>query len=429
MFVDIAHFWWAVPFAVAGLPAFFALAYGVAAIAAWKIGTRGVAGAVIFALLWFLADYARGYMLTGFPWNLEGYAWGNVLPMLQITSVMGIYGLTLVTLLAACLPAILCVNTRRNRTIVMISLFVLVAIDGWGQARLANAPTDTMPNMRVRIVQPNIDQAEKWLEGNREKNFQDLIKLSSAPGEKPVNFIVWPETASTFYLLEDATRRHMIMDKLSQGTVLLTGVVRRAMDDEGHIVYYNSLVAINHDADIVAVYDKHHLVPYGEYVPFRSFMPMHSLVSFGADFSAGDKPHTLRVDTIPSFSPFICYEAIFSGQVTDPDVRPQMLLNITNDGWYRGTAGPYQHFSIARVRAIEEGIPLVRAANTGISGIVDAYGRVTTKIDIDSHAYDDGDIPRSLTATIPATEKSFILWTIVFFLFSGITIARLKKLN
>jgi apolipoprotein N-acyltransferase len=182
------------------------------------------------------------------------------------------------------------------------------------------------------------------------------------------------------------------------GGTLLTGVLRREINPLNEIHYFNSLVAINRASQITAVYDKAHLVPFGEYVPYRDWVPLPALAGLGIDFSRGPGPRTLHVQGLPPFSPFICYEAIFSGAVTDPNDPPQFLLNVTNDAWYGHTAGPYQHFAIARVRAVEEGLPLVRAANTGISGIIDPYGRVMQRLDLGKRGIIDGDLPTALPA-------------------------------
>ena len=413
MFVDIAHFWWAVPFAVAGLPAVFALYYGLAAAISHRLGKGGISGALIFALLWFMADYARGHLCTGFPWNLEGYAWGAVLPMLQITSVVGIYGLTLITLLACCLPAILEDDTRRNRTFVIFSLLILTFIDGWGQMRLTYDDGAKVEGVRLRLVQPGIEQAKKWLPSQREANFARLIGYFSAPAAEPVTDIVWPETAATFYLMEDSEHRHEIASHLPKGGTLLTGVIRRLPDADGRLSYFNSLVAVDDKSDVIAGYDKHHLVPYGEYIPFRRLLPLPAIASLGLDFSFGDGPETLRVPGLPPFSPLICYEVIFPDETVDPRDRPKFILNVTNDGWYGRTAGPYQHFASARVRAIEQGLPLVRDANTGITGVVDAYGRVTARLGLKKSGFVDADLPQDLPPTFFSRHGETALWIIM----------------
>ncbi len=399
MFVDIGQFWWAVPLAVAGLPAVCAIYYGLAAVLARRIGLDGIAGAISFALIWFVADYARGHVLTGFPWNLEGYIWADSLPMMQSVSVAGIYGLTLLTLVTAALPVLLLQKCRHARAAVLVGFGVLLLLSLWGFDRLAMGTTYS-GTTRVRVVQPNIEQSMKWDPVQRGANFQTLLDLSSAATEKHPALIVWPETASTFYLEEDAEHRRAIAATLSEGALLLTGGIRRNLGTDGKLHFANSMLAIDRSGRIVAEYDKFHLVPFGEYIPFRHILPLHTLANLGVDFTAGEGLRTMRLGVLPSFSPLICYEGIFSGEVAKRDDRPEFLINITNDGWYGKTAGPYQHFVSARTRAIEEGLPLLRSANTGISGVVDPYGRLVAKLGLGKAGFVDADLPEPLRPTI-----------------------------
>ena len=415
MFVDIQHFWWAVPLAAFGLPAVFAIYYGIAAALAQRIGLRGVTGVIGFVLLWFLADDARGHLFTGFPWNIEGYVWADFLPVLQITSVIGVYGLTLLTLLAACLPACLAgnISSQRHRALVMGSLAMFGLIAVWGAWRVMEAPVTAVPDVRLRLVQPDISQQIKWQPQAREDNFRHLLALSSAKGEKPVTAILWPETASPFYLTLDEEHRRAAAGIIPEKGALITGVLRADSNPSFGVHYYNSLIAVGHNANVTAIYDKSHLVPFGEYMPFRRWIPAPALAGLGIDFSHGAGPETLHVSGLPPFSPMICYEAIFPGAVVDRHNPPQFLVNVTNDGWYGNTAGPYQHFAIAQVRAVEEGLPLVRVANTGISGIIDAYGRIETRLGLGESGFIDGDLPKALPApTFFSRHSEALLWLI-----------------
>ncbi|MER2520106.1 MAG: apolipoprotein N-acyltransferase [Bdellovibrionales bacterium] len=431
MLVDIKAYWWAVPLAVAGLPAFFALTYGLLCILAktfWP-GLRGVGGALTVALAWFLADYARGHMLTGFPWNLEGYAWTNTLPILQSVSLFGIYALTFLTLIAACLPASLAETNQKSRRVAQIAnvaaLAALAGLGIWGAYRLSQASLAYVPDARLRLVQPNIAQSLKWNRDTVEENFERLLQLSSAPAAKPITHIIWPETASTFYLAEDAPRRRLVASRLAPAA-LLTGVIRREPDGQGGRRFTNALVAVGPDAKLEAAYDKYHLVPFGEYIPLRQYVPLKAIASLGMDFSSGAGHQTLRIDGLPPFSPLICYEVIFSGEVLNRDDRPALLVNVTNDGWYGHTSGPYQHFAIARTRAVEEGLPLIRAANTGISGIVDPYGRVTARLGLGIEGTLDADLPKALTAPPYAHRGDFGLWIGVIGLLAGLALGHVK---
>jgi apolipoprotein N-acyltransferase len=419
MFVDIRQFWWAVPISVAGLPAFFALYYGIAAVVARRMGLSGISGAVIFGLLWFLADYARGHLLTGFPWILLGYAFSGVLPVLQITSVIGIYGLTLLTAIAASLPASLENKSKSARVVFISSLVFFAALGAWGEFRLQTTALETTPGVRLRIVQPNVDQAKKWKSSERERGFNDLIGLSAVKGEKPVTDIFWPETASTYYLGEDALHREQIAENIPSSANVITGVIRRDAEPDGTTRFYNSLVVVDGLGRLVAGYDKAHLVPFGEFMPLRKFIPLRTLAASGADFTPGPGVRSLRVLGLPLFSPLICYEAIFPGNVVDPNDRPDFMVNLTNDGWYGHTTGPDQHFAIVRVRAIEEGMSLIRSANTGISGVIDPLGRVLTRLGIGEKGFIDSDLPKPLPLTVFAKWKEAFVWIIFFALFCG----------
>jgi apolipoprotein N-acyltransferase len=400
LFVDIGTFWWVLPFALFGLPALFAFYYALAALLARRLfDLHKPEGVVAFGLSWFFADYMRGHLFTGFPWDLLGYVWSGVLPILQLTSLVGMYGLSLITAVVVCLPALLVSGTvfeaRRAARLVGLSLLLLLAAFVWGEARLAHAPTDTVPDVRLRLVQPALSQRSKWRADDREKNFQELLDLSFAPAEPPVTHIIWPETATAFYLGEDIPHRLALAARLPLGAKLITGVVQRQRVAEDKIEYYNSLVVIDDTAHLIAGYDKFHLVPFGEYIPFRRWLPAGVTGVVGIDFTPGDGPHSLHKAGLPPFSPLVCYEAIFPGEVADRKDPPELLINVTNDAWYEGTIGPDQHFAIARVRAIEEGVPLVRVANKGIVGIVDGYGRIRVSLGPQNAGFVDGDLPRS----------------------------------
>jgi apolipoprotein N-acyltransferase len=412
MFVDIKTFWWAVPLAVAGLPAYFAIYYGIAAVLARQIGLVDVAGILAFGLLWFLADYARGHMFTGFPWNLVGYTWSATLPILQVASLIGIYGLSLITTVVATLPACLIERSRSRYTLLSISLILFGVLAVGGELRLQTTQVGIVPDVRLRLVQPDISQANKWRIEDRDGYFQDLLKMTAAPAQIPVTDIIWPETASTYYLGEDPEHRQALADQIPPGATVLTGVIRHAWNLDGSTRYYNSLIAVNGSGTIIAGYDKSHLVPFGEFMPLRKYIPLRTLAASGVDFTPGNGVRSLRVPGLPPFSPLICYEAIFPGAVVDRDDRPDFMLNATNDGWYGKTIGPYQHFAIVRVRAIEEGLPLVRAANTGISGIVDPLGHVKVRLGLGKKGFIDGDLPTPLPPTFFSQWREFPLWSL-----------------
>jgi apolipoprotein N-acyltransferase len=273
---------------------------------------------------------------------------------------------------------------------------LLAAIWAGGAWRLSGASDAVVPDIRLRIVQAAIDPALKNNANLREANLGRHLALTiDTPGFDRVTHVIWPETAVQFLINHDPEVLQAVASAAPPGGLLLTGAPRGDVADGKLTRIWNSLVAIDPAGDIVGTFDKFHLVPLGEYVPLRGLLPFIDKVTPGAlDFTAGPGPVTLRLPGLPPVGPLICYEVIFPGEVVDRADRPAWLLNLTNDGWFGITSGPYQHFASARLRAVEEGLPLVRAANTGISGVVDGYGRVTARLGLGQSGVLDADLPR-----------------------------------
>ncbi|MBJ7415918.1 MAG: apolipoprotein N-acyltransferase [Niveispirillum sp.] len=405
LFTDIGRFWFMLPFALLGLPALLGLFLGAGTAAfGWarrRFGLTGWVEAVALALTWVAVEYARGHLFTGFPWNLLGYGWVSVLPVLQFASVAGIYGLSLLTVLVAALPATLA-GPRPSWRPALAGVAVLALVAGWGGWRLAGQGLGDVPGVMLRVVQPNIPQALKWKEEAKINNLRHLISMSGAEGWDRITHVIWPETAVPYFLSSDSSNadQQPLIRLLTQiappGGALITGGNRLAMDAAGNYVYFNSLFALTQGGQVAASFDKFHLVPFGEYLPLRALLPKGmKAVAAGADFSAGPGPQALSLPGAPTASPLICYEVIFPGAVMPRGgERPHWLLNLTNDAWYGQTAGPHQHFAITVVRAVEEGVPLVRAANTGISGVIDAYGRVRGSIPLGDSGNLDISLPQ-----------------------------------
>jgi apolipoprotein N-acyltransferase len=422
LFVDIARFWWLVPFAVVGLPALLAVYAGLA-LAAARLAVRwlrlGPAGRVVaFAIAWTAGEWARGHALTGFPWNLIGYAWSGGFPgslaMLQSAAWVGIYGLGFATVLAASLPALYGVPSpvplskiSRAAPAIGAALLLLVPAAA-GVLRLARSqPVGT--GIWLRIVQPSIPQNLKWEPGAAAANLRRLLTLSAAPSTHPLGAILWPEAAVPFFLGREAAARRAVAAVAPRHGYVITGALRANPPPQPVETVWNSLEAIDGAGQIVARYDKVHLVPFGEYVPFRKFLPFKKITAGTLDLSAGTGPRTLSLPGLPPFSPLICYEAIFPGAVVDEVLRPDWMLNITNDAWYGRSSGPFQHFAIARTRAVEEGLPLVRVANNGVSGVIDAQGRVPARINLDAVGYADMALPAAAAPTLYARAGDWML--------------------
>lgn len=348
---------------------------------------------VLFAVCFAVFEWLRGHVMTGFPWNQIGHAWSPSDAMSQSAALFGIYGLSLLSLLVFTLPAI-------GKRGTLAALALLGVLTGGGAVRLALDEGGEQDGVHVRIVQPNIDQAEKWLPELANAHFAKTVRLSGLPSDKPFTLVVWPETATSFPLDRSVAAREAMARVTPKGGYLLTGAVRTT-EANGRRNVYNSLHVLDDAGRIVADYDKFHLVPLGEYLPLRDWLPMEDTVGRGS-FESGPGPRTLRMPGMPPVSVLICYEIIFPGAVVDPLDRPTWLLNVTNDAWFGVSSGPYQHLANARMRAIEEGLPMVRSANTGISAVFDAYGRRLSSLGLEKTGVIDTALPRALSPTLYA---------------------------
>ncbi|MDJ0386868.1 apolipoprotein N-acyltransferase [Roseomonas sp. E05] len=384
---------WLVPIAVPGLALPMAAYVAAAAAVAWR-ARPGWRRWLALAGAWVVMEWLRGLLFTGFPWNLMGTVWAfDALPI-QGAAWVGVYGLSLATMLLAGLPWL-------GRRAMMGGAVALLALAGLGAARLAGEEPPPQP-VSVLLVQGNIQQEAKWREDQRWPIFRRYLELTQqgaarAPaGQRLV--AVWPETASPFLLPSDTAAREYAARTLPAGSILLAGSVRAEWGADGHLSHlFNSLSAVDSEGRLLGVYDKAHLVPFGEYMPLRGLIPIR-VVQGGVDFGAGPGPVSLAPGGLPPFSPLICYEVIFPGAVV-PAQRPDWLLNITNDAWFGFSAGPYQHLAAARLRAVEEGLPLARAAQTGISVVFDAHGRTVARLGLGEM----GTVVAPLPAPLPPT--------------------------
>jgi apolipoprotein N-acyltransferase len=406
LLVDVSSFWWLLPFAVVGLPAVFALYIGLALLATKLVADRlrlpGIARVFAFAIAWTVAEWVRGHAFTGLPWNLIGYAWSGGFPgaiaMLQSVAWIGIYGLSFLTVLAASLPALIGMPSRapismRRRLVPVVAAGMLVLVPSLlGAIRLQTTPTiDT--GIWLRIVQPSIAQSMKWDPAAAARNFRLLLDLSAAPAARRLSAVIWPEAATPFLLERNSSHLREIAAIAPEGGYVITGAVRANPPPSPIQHIWNSLEVVDGNGEIVARYDKAHLVPFGEYIPLGDILPLKKITPGTMDYTAGPGPRTIELSGLPRFAPLICYEVIFPSAVVDEHDRPAWILNVTNDAWYGQSSGPYQHFAIARTRAVEEGLPLVRAANNGVSGVVDPLGRVRARVDLNTVGYADLPLP------------------------------------
>jgi apolipoprotein N-acyltransferase len=412
LLTDPVNFGWMIPFTLLLLGAGLGLFTGATTALAWLFRARGPARVLAFAIAWVGLEYVRGFVLTGFPWNLIGYSWAFSDAMNQFAAVCGIWGLSLLTALGAAAPALLAgdappdqgrVAPMRRLATMLACLLPLLAVFAGGVIRLADASVAMVPDVRLRLVQAAIAQRHKGDPGLLEANIARHLSLSvDSPGYGSVTDLVWPETAFPFLLERYPLWRQALGRAVPPGGLLITGAVRAEPDSGPYNEIWNSLEALTPAGDIVGTADKFHLVPFGEYVPLSRYLPFIDKITPGLmDFSAGPGPKTLRLPGLPPVGTLICYEVIFPGAVLDPRDRPAWLVNLTNDGWYGMSTGPYQHFTTARLRAVEEGLPVVRAANTGISGVIDPYGRVVDSLGLGKVGVLDVNLPQPLHTLTP----------------------------
>jgi apolipoprotein N-acyltransferase len=411
--VDASTFAWLLPFAVLGLPAYLALFTAFGFAVARLLWPRDASRVLALAAALTASEWLRGHVLTGFPWNAFGYALTEPLALAQTGSLIGLWGLTFLSVAIFASPAVLIDGTSRGRKpwiAPVLALVVLVAMGAFGVVRLSLHPT-SLTKIKLRIMQPNLEQDARFNYSAKSAVMQKYLTLSdraSGPestGVRDANILIWPESAFPFFLTREADAMAEIADLLPKGTVLITGAVRAPDLPPGVKITraYNSIYVIDHDGTVVSVYDKLHLVPFGEYLPFQDWMEklgFEQLTKVQGGFIPGTRRHTLEIPNAPRALPLICYEAIFPGDVAARDERPGWIVNLTNDGWFGISTGPYQHLQQVRLRAIEEGLPVVRAANTGISAVIDPMGRVVAELGLGLEGVLDSRLPSPAPPTI-----------------------------
>jgi apolipoprotein N-acyltransferase len=407
--VEADRFAWMIPFAILAMPAGLALFIAVGIGCAALFWSDRSARIVMLAVFLSLSDWLRGHVLTGFPWNSFGYAFGDALVLAQSASVVGLYGLTFLAVLICSAPALLVDNRTLGEKVGRIAVVVLVlaAMTGFGLYRLHIAADPGATETDLRIVQPAIAQSEKWRPENRDSIFDSYLDFTQRPlgGDARVGhdrLVIWPESAVPFLLTHEPGALFRISQALGPASELITGAIRFEQTGDGP-AYFNSVYLIGPDGGVRDVYDKVRLVPFGEYLPLRGVLQrlgLEKLVDAPGAFHSGYRHRALTSQAGPSLLPLVCYEAIFPGISASSNGRPSFLLNVTNDAWFGNTPGPYQHFGQARMRAIEQGLPLVRAANTGISAVVDAKGRVLVSLSLNERGVLDTQLPERLEPTV-----------------------------
>lgn len=408
--VEADKFAWAMPLGVVALPAFLAifpaLAFGAARLY-WPEGARRI---LVLAAALAMSEWLRGHVLTGFPWNVYGMMLAGEIHLAQFASLAGLYGLTLLAVAIGGAPAVIATaKTPAGRWAAPLTALAGVAVlFGFGFWRIPPGPSPVVAGVKLRLMQPNLPQDAKFNGRNGEAILNQYLALSdratspTTPGLQSVTHLIWPESAFPFLLGRTPGALSRIAAVLPPDVTLITGAARAGemLPGEGRPPIYNAIQVVNDEGVIVASYDKLHLVPFGEYLPpfleaLIRRVGLSEFVSVPGGFSSGTSRMPLAVKGLPVAAPLICYEVVFPGEVAPRGPRAGFFLNVTNDGWFGQTSGPYQHFAQARLRSVEEGLPLVRVANTGISGVVDAYGRVVASLPLGVEGVLDAPLPRS----------------------------------
>lgn len=378
------EFKWVYPFAVSGLPALLTFFPMIACGLTRQLATgRSFKSFGVFIALMFLSEYARGHLFTGFPWNLFGMAWTNNLAMLQILSMGNIYTLSALTIFMFVSPAFVWKGSEPKWIRILTGIGAIGCAAGlymFGHHRLDHHPTTYNQDVVIQMIQPNIPQEDKWNPDKRWDNFRDTLSLLEPVDHwatAQTRVIIMPETTLTYNDFKVEQAMDSLKGRLSsykeKNLYLLSGALLR--DEVG---YHNSLIVMDKQAEFLESFDKFHLVPFGEYIPFQTYIPIPTVTQFSG-FVQGTGPRTLEQPNLPPFSPLVCYEVIFPSHVVNPSgPRPAWMVNVTNDAWYGLSPGPFQHLAHAQYRAIEEGLPMVRVAQTGISAVIDSYGRIVT---------------------------------------------------
>jgi apolipoprotein N-acyltransferase len=471
--VDAETFGWMLPFAVTLLPAGLAVFIGLGFVAARLLWTPGRLRVLTLAATLSSAEWLRGHMFTGFPWNAFGYALTTPLPLAESVAIFGIWGLTFVAVAVFATPALLADGARRSLVPVVLAGAALATLAAYGGLRLASHPTESVDGVHLRIMQPNIPQDERFRYAAKAQIMSRYVSMSQRASEtvlppyppsqsgeslhlypppqdlypplqaaearvgdpgglRGVTHLIWPESAFPFFLTREPDALSMISSMLAPNTTLITGAARlvEPVPSRSDKRAYNSVYVIDHRGSILATYDKLHLVPFGEYLPFNDLLEragLTQLIDVPGGFLPGAQRHRIAVPGAPDMLPLICYEAIFPGEAVPTGERPGWLLNLTNDAWFGISSGPYQHFQQARVRAIEEGLPLIRAANSGISAVIDPLGRVIAALPLGHDGVLDAGLPRAAEVTIYARAGDFLFAVAVMGTMAGSLLVRLMR--
>lgn len=406
--VYIDEFWWAIPFALLGLPAFMAIFIAAMAACGWKFRASFFYH-IVFCTMWVFFEWLVSWIFTGLPWSLLGYAFSISDILMQPASVFGVLGLSFI--------AVFIGSIFYSKSFLSFRILISIAMIGmctfYGYSRLAQNPTEYSA-VKVRIVQPSIPQIAKWDVDVFWNNLNTQIELSKKEGDPDI--IIWSEAALTMPYYHEPILNSLTSVFSRDDQILLLGGVNDNGRKGDEYEIYSSLIGLDSKGILLFDYHKAHLVPFGEYMPLKSYLPVKKITHGIIDYTKGTRQSLYLKDLNLRIWPLICYESIFFNEVKIPNSEVDLMVNITNDAWYGKSSGPYQHFQISRMRAVENGLPLLRAGNNGISGIIDPLGRVLSRIELNKIDTLDGYIPFKLN--LPTTFSIFgILGLIILVVF------------
>jgi apolipoprotein N-acyltransferase len=424
LLVEADEFAWALPLAILGLPAVLAIYYGLASALARLFWSDGYVRIIALAGAFGLAEWLRGVLVTGFPWNAIGQGLMPFPLMMQSLSLVGSHTMNVVAILVFAAPAL--IATGRGAAFgVSFAVLLFAGQLGFGyyQLNLAPQPKPVENQRVVRLVQPVVDQAAKLDDKERATVFEQhlaLTKAMPANGAKRPDYVIWPETAIPFILTENPDALVRIADVLQDGQILIAGAVRTENDGAAQAPrYYNSVYVIDSQGQIIGAADKVHLVPFGEYLPFEAFWNRIGLRSIAAEipggYSAAATHHILVMPDGTKLLPLICYEVIFPDETAALASQVDAIVNLTNDGWFGYTPGPWQHFFQARLRAVETGLPVIRDSNSGISAVIDPRGEIISGLDFQSKGYVDIALPTKIVPLLDNQTRTMYFWLLECF--------------
>ncbi|MCE2686966.1 MAG: apolipoprotein N-acyltransferase [Rickettsiales bacterium] len=452
LLVDPLKFGWLIPFALIIIPSILAinfalmtLFYNIIINKIKRFSTKKPPlyyKYLIFSILWLLCELIRFYIIGRFPWQMLGYSLISSENFSQIASIFGTFGLSCSVLLISSLPLLIlslqfknntikiALNHKENITASIIAITIIITSFIYGVFHKKSI-VEIDYNQQIRLVQGNIKQTNKWIEDEKMKNLIKHIRISQEDQNPNLSAIIWPETAIPFPIYPNSEIIEFLAPIIPEKGSLISGAVRISLDQNNEIKeLWNSIIAINKKLNL-STYDKHHLVPFGEFVPFQKFIPFIQKLTGGMmDFSSGRDNKIINLENNISFRPLICYEIIFFNDILD-NFKPSFIAHLTNDSWFGNSSGPYQHLAIARIRAIENGIMVARVANTGISAIIDPFGKIINKINLNEEGKIDSPIIKAkfLTLYQKYQHLPFLIFILSLLIIATIIVFRDKNKN